>query len=72
MVVVEFAVETFADTAVVLLALVVRLAVLHLHEAFAVFGFRPIVAVVGIEMPLVKTKFGEQHRASRELIEAAE
>ena len=72
LIIVEFAVETFANAAIVLLAFVVGLAILHFHETLAVFRFRPVVAVVGVEVTLIKTKFGQQHGVSGELIEAAE
>ena len=72
LVVVQFAVEALADAAVVFLAFVVGLAVFKLHEALAVLGFCPVVAVVGVEMAFVKSEFGEQHRVSGELIEVVE
>ena len=65
-----FTVETFLDTAVVLLAFVVTLAVLIEHEA--VFGGCPVVAVVGVEVTLIKAELGEQHGVAGELVEVVE
>ena len=72
LVVFPFAVQAFANAPVVLLAFVVGLAVLHFHEALAVLGLGPIVAVVGIEVPLVETEFRQEHGVAGELIEAVE
>ena len=70
LVVIVFPVEAFACAAVILLALVVALAVLVEHEA--VFGRRPVVAVVGVEVSFVETEFRQQHGVSRQLVEVAE
>ena len=72
LIIVEFAVETFANAAIVLLAFVVGLTILHFHEALAIFCLRPVVAVVGVEVTLIETEFRQQHGVSGELIEAAE
>ena len=63
-------VEGLANTAIVLLAFVVSLAVFVEHEA--VFGRRPIVTVVSIEVALVEAEFGQQHGVTRQLVEVAE
>ena len=63
-------VEGLANTAIVLLAFVVSLAVFVEHKA--VFGRRPIVAVVGIEVALVEAELGQQHGVTRQLVEVAE
>ena len=70
LIVVLLAVEAFLDAAVVLLALVVAFAVLVEHEA--VFGRRPIVAVVGVEVSFVEAKLRQQHGMARELVEVVE
>ena len=61
----EFAVQRFANTAVILLALVVGLAVFVGHEARLALCRRcPVVAVIGVEVPFVETELGEQHGIS--------
>ena len=55
LVVVLFAVQAFLHAAVILLAFVVSFAIFVEHES--VFGFGPVVTIVGIEVSLVKAEF---------------
>ena len=65
-----FSIECFSETAIVLLALLVALAILKEHTALG--SLCPIVAVVSIEMTLIETELGQQHRVTGELIEIIE
>ena len=69
MVVVFFTVERFFDASVVFLAFFVAFAVFK-EDSF--FVFFPVVAVVGVEVSLVKTEFREQYRVPGELVEVVE
>ena len=70
LIIVLLAIKALLHTAVILLALVVALAVLVEHEA--VVGLLPVVAVVSIEVTFVKTKLGQQHRVTSELVKVVE
>ena len=70
LVVAFFAVEAFLYAAVILLTFVVALSVLKQHEA--VLLLRPVVAIIGIKMPLVETKLRQEHRITCQLVEIIE
>ncbi len=65
LVVILLAVERLFHAAVIALALLVTLAVL---ERYAVFRLDPIVAVVGVEVTLVKAEFREKNGVARQLV----
>ena len=70
LIVVLLAVQALLGSAVVLLALLIHLAVLENHRSILVF--LPIVAVVGIQMALIKTELRHQNGVACELIEVVE
>ena len=65
----QLAVERFADSAVVLLALLVPLSVL---EEDSVLILLPVVAVVGVQVSFVEPELGNQHGIPGQLIEVVE
>ena len=66
LVIILFAIQRLFDAAIVFLAFFISLSVFK-EDSFLVF--LPIVTIVGIKMPFVKTEFGQQNGVSRQLIE---
>ena len=66
LIVILLAVQALADTAVVLLAFVISLAVLIGHKAVLRLG--PVVAVISVKVSLIETELGQKHRIAGQLV----